>query len=433
MDENLIEGLYQYYKRNPSISTDSRNVKPDDIFFALKGPNFNANEFAFKAIENGAAIAVIDNPEFKIDDRYWLVEDSLLALQSLANLNRKQFDIPVIAITGSNGKTTTRELIVSVLRKKYQVHSTQGNLNNNIGVPLTLLKMPPETEIAIIEMGANHLGEINNLCNISEPNYGLITNIGKAHTEGFGNFEGVVRGKSELYQYLIEKKGKVFINSREQILVNMGKRFHDPVLYGSEGDFFFAELIEANPYLTIGVDNEKIKTHLIGKYNFDNVITAMAIGQYFQVEASDMREAIASNKPSNNRSQVLEINTNTIILDAYNANPSSMQVALDNFSVLDGEKVVILGDMNELGEISQSEHENLVKETLSGYSKVYLVGPLIKEVALINSKAHWFNSVDELKDELEKNPIQNCKILIKASRSIGLERVIDAFTSENEA
>jgi len=349
MDENLIEGLYQYYKRNPSISTDTRKVKENDIFFALKGANFNANEFAEKAIENGASVAVIDNPEFKVDDRYWLVEDSLVALQSLANLHRKQFDIPVIAITGSNGKTTTRELLVCVLRKKYQVHSTQGNLNNHIGVPLSLLKMPLETEIAIIEMGANHLGEIKTLCDISEPNYGLITNIGKAHTEGFGSFEGVVRGKSELYQYLIEEKGKVFINSREQILANMGKRFDAPVLYGSEGDFFFAELFEANPYLKIGVENEDIKTHLIGRYNFDNLITAMALGKYFQVEDSDIREAIASYKPSNNRSQVLEIKTNTIFLDAYNANPSSMEVALENFSVLDGEKVVILGDMNELG------------------------------------------------------------------------------------
>jgi len=429
MESIALEILYEHYKKSTGISTDTRKINTGSIFFALKGEKFDANDFAVEALAKGAAYAVVDKKDLPDKPGLIRVENVLDTLQNLARHHRAQISIPVIGITGSNGKTTTKELIKAVLSRKFKTFATIGNLNNHIGVPLSILSISRETEIAIIEMGANHIGEIANLCEISQPTHGLITNIGKAHIEGFGSFDGVIRAKSELYQYLISHKGRVFINSLDLILANMAKRFSEPLFYPSEGNYYHAELLGADPFVELKAENgQKVKTHLIGSYNFINICAALCIGKFFKVNPREANQAISEYVPSNNRSQVIEKGSNTIILDAYNANPDSMVVALANFDGMRHEnKVVILGDMKELGSISHQEHQTLVKRTVDKYSKVILCGPLMQEAAAYNAKALWFPNTDELNTYLKENPVSDSLILVKASRGIGLEKVTESL------
>jgi len=429
MERIDIKVLYEHFKSSSGICTDTRKIIPGSIFFALKGPTYNANEFALNAIKGGAAYAVVDDENLPDSPSFILVDDVLSTLQELAKYHRSQQDIPVIGITGSNGKTTTKELISRVLAKKYKTFATKGNLNNHIGVPLSILSITPEVEIAIIEMGANHIGEIESLCEISKPTHGIITNIGKAHIEGFGSFEGVMRAKTELYQYLMNHNGEVFINSKDLILANMAKRFPKPNFFPDQGDYFEAKLVVANPFVSYKSENgETVKTHLIGSYNFINICAALCIGKFFEVNPKLANEAVKDFVPDNNRSQVLNKNGNTIFLDAYNANPDSMNVALVNFESIQAEnKVVILGDMNELGSISKKEHQNLVVRTAEKFQKIFLCGPLMQDARHYNPKALWFPNPEELIAHLQEAPIRNSLILIKASRGIGLERVVEGL------
>jgi len=429
MEKVSLEVLYEHYKTSTGICTDTRKILSGSLFFALKGPAFNANEFAEEAIKGGASYAVVDDASLPDNPAFILVEDVLASLQDLAKFHRSKLKIPIIGITGSNGKTTTKELISRVLSRKYTTYATQGNLNNHIGVPLSVLKITEETEIAIIEMGANHIGEIAGLCEIAKPTHGLITNIGKAHIEGFGSFDGVIRAKSELYQYLINHNGQVFINSKDLILVNMAKRFSEPLFYPEKGNYFEAEFIKSDPFVEFKNENgQRLKTHLIGSYNYINICAALCIGKYFKVDAKLAGQAVAEYVPENNRSQIINKGSNTIILDAYNANPDSMTVALANFDDMHNpNKVIILGDMNELGSISQQEHQNLVKKTIDKYKKVFLCGPQMQEAAEYNQKAWWFPDSVKLAEHLKQNPIMNSLILIKASRGIELEKVMEGL------
>lgn len=423
----MIEALYQHFISAKSISTDTRNILPGSIFFALKGPNFNANEFAAEALEKGAILAVIDEEKHKIDDRFFLVDDVLLTLQQLANYHRNQLNIPIIGLTGSNGKTTTKELITAVLSKKYNVCATKGNLNNHIGVPLTLLSIDHDHEIAIVEMGANHVGEIKALCDIAQPTHGLITNIGKAHIEGFGGFEGIIRGKSELYHHLIQTDGTVWINSQNEVLSNMAKRFKNPYFYPAKDDYYHCRLVEAAPYVLIETENQNVQTQLVGSYNFENIAVALCIGKFFDVPAADAEAAVREYNPTNNRSQVIRKNSNTIILDAYNANPSSMEKALENLKSMNAvNKAVILGDMKELGSTSAQEHEQIGK-TLSQMSlkHIFLFGPEFEPAKQHLPNACYTTDKEELSKLIAAENIQDSLLLIKGSRSMGLETILE--------
>lgn len=423
-----IEALYSIYLRHPSISTDTRKIKKEDIFFALKGPNFNANTFAEAALSAGAAYAIIDDESYKINERCIVVGDVLQTLQALARHHRRQLAIPVIGITGSNGKTTTKELLRQVLSTTYRTHATQGNLNNHIGVPLTILSWPTGIEVAIVEMGANKIGDIQELVEIAEPTHGLITNIGLAHTQGFGGLEGVIRGKSELYLHLIKNQGEVFINSQNEILRNMGKRFANPHYYPVKGDYYHCRFLEASPFVSIEAENGTIiNTHLIGAYNFENIAAALCIAKYMKVPAEKANKAIAAYIPSNNRSQIVKKGSNTIIMDAYNANPNSMEAALNNLiSMNTPHKAVILGDMYELGEYSEDAHAK-VGETVSNakFDRIIFCGKHIKAALNAHPDALYFEKKDDLLTYLQENPFENSTILIKASRGIGLETIVD--------
>lgn len=426
----MMEQLYDRFKECKGVSTDTRNIKKGAMFFALKGPNFNANKFASKALENGAKYVVVDDVEYKKDDRYILVEDCLIALQKLANYHRKQFDIPFIGITGSNGKTTTKELMREVLSQKYIVHATVGNFNNHIGVPLTLLAMEDSVEIGIIEMGANKLGDIAELCKIAEPTHGVITNIGRAHVGNFGGFENIIRAKSELYHYLIQNNGQVWINSNQEILVNMSKRFKSPLFYPNKGDYYEANLIAAAPYVLFESENkESIHSKLVGAYNFENIAAALCIGKYFKVDEKKANNAIQNYVPSNNRSQIIERGTNTIIMDAYNANPSSMEAAIDNLGKMKAEKkIVILGDMYELGEESDLEHRKLGEIVAAqNFDDVFFCGKLIKKSLETCPKGIYFEDKEALGIELKRKNYKKALILLKASRGIGLETVLGSI------
>jgi UDP-N-acetylmuramoyl-tripeptide--D-alanyl-D-alanine ligase len=423
-----IEKIYQKYLENRKISTDTRHITPGSVFFALKGDKFNANEFANEALQKGANYVVIDEEKYKKDDRYILVTDVLETLQRLARHHRNTLKIPVIALTGSNGKTTSKELVSVVLNKKFKTHSTKGNLNNHIGVPLTVLAIDDSVEIAVIEMGANHLGEIALLCTIANPTHGFITNIGKAHIGTFGGFENIIRGKSELYQHLITSDGQVFINSANPILYNMAKQFRDPVFYPAPGNYYHAELLSADPLITFQADNgETVHTKLIGGYNFENIAAALCIGKYFGVDASEANKAIAEYVPGNMRSQVLNKGNNTIILDAYNANPSSMEAAINNLATMNvKKKVLILGDMFELEGEAEKEHQLIGALIRSkGFTEVYLCGSLFKAALREIPNAKYFEKKDQLASELKQYPITDATILVKASRGIGLETVVD--------
>jgi UDP-N-acetylmuramoyl-tripeptide--D-alanyl-D-alanine ligase len=423
-----IEKVYQIYLANKKISTDTRQITPGSVFFALKGDKFNANEFAEEALNKGAAYAVIDEEKYKEDDRFILVDNVLETLQKLARHHRDQFTIPVLALTGSNGKTTSKELVHAVLSKKFRTHATKGNLNNHIGVPLTILAMDNTVEFAVIEMGANHLHEIELLCTIANPTHGFITNIGKAHIGTFGGYENIVKGKSELYEHLLKSSGKVFINSQNPVLARLAKPFKDPVLYPGAGDFYKAELVSADPVVKIKAENgDVVETQLIGGYNFENIAAALCIGKFFGVDSKIANQAVAEYTPGNMRSQVVKKNDNTIILDAYNANPSSMEAAIINFASMNAsKKVLMLGDMFELEEEADKEHQaigRLIKE--KGFTEVYLCGSLFKAALREIPNVKYFEKKTDLISELKQFPIHNATILIKASRGIGLETVVE--------
>jgi UDP-N-acetylmuramoyl-tripeptide--D-alanyl-D-alanine ligase len=425
-----IEGLYAHFLRSRKISTDTRKIEPGSIFFALKGPNFDANAFADEALAKGASLVVIDNPKYERAGKTFLVNDALEALQQLARHHRKTLTIPVIGLTGSNGKTTSKELLNAVLGKKFKTLATKGNLNNHIGVPLTILSIDESVEVAIIEMGANHLGEIGLLCSIANPTHGFITNIGKAHIGTFGGFDNIVRGKSELYQHLISTNGVVLINSQNEILANMAKRFKSPVLYPAKGDFLSIELLPSNPYLTYQSESGRpIRTQLTGSYNFENVAAALCIGKYFGVAEDQANDAVATYVPSNMRSQVVQKGTNTIILDAYNANPSSMEAAIKNLHDMQAvNKIAIVGDMYELEEEAEREHRALGKQlSRFNFSAVYLCGELMKWASEEYPSAKYFSQKQNLADYLKQNPPQDTHILIKASRGMGLETLLDSL------
>jgi len=424
--------LYTLFKNSTGVSTDTRKIEKDNIFFALKGANFDANSFASKALEMGASVVVIDDITHFVegDERYFLAEDGLKMLQDLANYHRNQLAIPIIGLTGSNGKTSTKELMKAVFSKKFKTAATVGNLNNHIGVPLTLLAIKQDDEIAIIEMGANKQGDIAELCHIAEPTHGVITNIGKAHLEGMGGPEGVLKTKTELFQFLKANDGIVFINSQDPILSNMAKRFENPVLYPSKGDFCEVTFQEANPFVKFSVEGKDavFLTHLIGAYNFGNITTALTLGKFFGVEMGKAVEAIVEYEPSNMRSQLLEKRSNLIILDAYNANPSSMEVAIRTFGEMTGKKhkMLIIGDMFELGKHAAAEHAQL-GEIISEYEidKVCFTGQLIASALAKYPKALYFPDPFSFRVWLQDSKIEDYLILIKGSRGMKLEGFVD--------
>jgi UDP-N-acetylmuramoyl-tripeptide--D-alanyl-D-alanine ligase len=421
-----IVDLYQKFIQSSGVSTDTRNIPQNSIFFALKGPNFNANTLAESAIEKGALFAVVDEPDFVTNPKILLVEDGLKALQDLAHFHRKKLNIPVIGLTGSNGKTTTKELINCVLAKKYKTLATKGNLNNHIGVPLTILSIKADTEIAIIEMGANHQGEIKQLCEICEPTHALITNIGKAHLEGFGGIEGVKKGKGELYEWLLASKGTLFLNAQNETLMKMAnnKDFAEKIVYQNPGGFIEVILKSDVPFVSYtDSQNNTIQTHLTGIYNFENIVNALAIGKYFKVSESDSNNAVANYQPDNNRSQFIEKGTNSILMDAYNANPSSMAAAISNFNnIKANKKMVILGDMLELGEDAPNEHEQLgVLLKKCNFDFILLAGPLMQNALIHLPAAYYFPDKFGLHTWLADHKIENTHILIKGSRGMGLE------------
>lgn len=422
------EKLYEKFLETGKISTDTRQIAEGSIFFALRGDKFNANEFAQQALEKGARYVVIDDSAYAKDPRCILVEDSLKALQELANYHRTQLTIPVIGLTGSNGKTTSKELLNAVLSKKFKTFATKGNLNNHIGVPLSLLSIDKSVELAVIEMGANHLGEIALLCSIANPTHGFITNIGKAHIGTFGGFENIIRGKSELYQHLIVNNGTVFINSQNAILANMAKRFKNPYFYPATGDYLHVKLLDADPFIRFETENgEIVQTQLIGAYNFENIAAALCIGKFFGVEPGAANNAIAEYVPGNMRSQILKKGTNTIILDAYNANPSSMEAAINNLANMKASrKVAILGDMFELEEEAEKEHRK-IGELLNTkkFDQVYFCGNLMKAAKNVYAAGQLFEKKEFLIAELKKHPIKDSTILVKASRGIGLESIVE--------
>lgn len=425
-----IDQLYKIYLEFPNIQTDSRKIKKGDLFFALKGPNFNANLFVQQVLEDGAAYAVVDEKYFE-SERLILVDDVLFCLQELARYHRELFDIPFIAITGSNGKTTTKELIHCVLSTKYKTHTTKGNLNNHIGIPLTLLQIKKGTEIAVIEMGANHLGEIKGYCRYVQPTIGIITNCGKAHLEGFGSELGVRKAKGELYDYLRANQGKVIAFDDYPYLHEMVRGIEQVIWYGTKQGNLTGNAFQIDPYLQVefSTENEKykqelLKTNLVGGYNLPNVLCAVAVGIYFDVPLVDIRSSLEGYLPSNSRSQLVYRGSNEIILDAYNANPTSMRFAIENMIVNHAEnKILILGAMKELGEASIREHQQII-EFIDEYlwKMVILIGAEFQKFA--NSHT-WFENVQSAKTWFWNQQYENCLILIKGSRSVALEQLLE--------
>lgn len=423
-----LQELYALFAGSGQVTTDSRQISEGSLFFALKGEKFDGNAYAADALAKGAVGVVVDDPKIVRDHRYILVPDVLKSLQALARHHRDQLSIPVIGLTGSNGKTTSKELVREALSAGYNVYATAGNLNNHIGVPLSVLSINHSHQIAVIEMGANHVGEIASLCRIANPTHGFITNISKAHVGMFGGIENIIRAKSELYQHLIEQQGVVWINSADPTLKAMAHRFPQPLFYPAKGDFYHCTFVEADPYLKVRAeDGEEIETHLTGRYNFDNVAVALCVAKYFHVNAKEAHAAIRAYAPKNMRSQIVERGTNRIILDAYNANPASMKAAIENLAHMTGNtKVAILGDMLELGEESPTEHRLLgryLKE--NRIEKAYLCGPEMKEAVEEFPSAHYFSNASLLMEALKKQPIKHATILVKASRGMALEKVLE--------
>ncbi|MDD4847269.1 MAG: UDP-N-acetylmuramoyl-tripeptide--D-alanyl-D-alanine ligase [Bacteroidales bacterium] len=423
-----IDELYSIYLQHPVISTDTRTIPAQSLFFALKGESFDAHQFVPQALEHGAAFCVIDNPKAYIDQRTILVADVLTTLQQLAQYHRQQLTIPIIAITGTNGKTTTKELVSSVLSEKYKITATKGNFNNHIGVPLTLLSIPNNAEIAIVEMGANHPKEIETLCHIAQPDFGLITNIGRAHLEGFGGVEGVIQTKTELYRHLENVKGFAFVNGDDQLLLHLSERLMKKS-YGSTSICDFqGKMEDMNPFLQVSFTFHQkiftISTHLVGKYNLSNVLAAIAIGLYFQVTPEQIVHAIENYYPDNMRSQIKETERNRLIIDTYNANPTSMNAALDNFFDFSGNKALILGDMLELGSWSKEEHQKIIEKIKNhSMTHVFLVGQQFSSVA-VSSGYNTFDHVQELVQYIQNHPISDTLLLIKGSRGMKLEEVL---------
>ena len=421
-----IEELYQIYLKHPSVQTDTRKLKPGDIFFALKGEKFNGNAFAKQAVEAGAAYVVIDDAAYEISGKTILVDNVLECLQQLAHHHRQQFQIPFIAITGSNGKTTTKELIHAVLSSKYKTYTTEGNLNNHIGIPLTLLKIKADAEIAVIEMGANHQKEIESYCRYALPTHGLITNCGKAHLEGFGGAAGVRKGKGELFDYLKTIDGTAFIFNDYDYLKEMSVGVSHIFSYGSKDGDITGEMLSSEPYLETAITGKNtfhIQTQLVGSYNFPNVLAAVCVGQYFKIAADKIKWAIENYTPSNSRSQLINKGSNRFILDAYNANPSSMKLAIENFANLKSEKkVLLLGAMAELGEESVAEHEAIIKLIQSkNWEKVVLVGG---DFIKLSHPFLSFSNSDEAKTWLQNQKFENTDFLVKGSRSMQMEKII---------
>ncbi len=428
----IISELYKVFIKHPFISTDSRSIKKGYLFWALKGENFNGNNFIKKAIEKGASFVITDDNNYKSNNKCIYVDDSLLALQQLAKYHRIKLGLPIIAITGTNGKTTTKELIHIVLKKKYKVKATKGNYNNHIGVPLTLLSFNNETEIGIVEMGANHQNEIEFLCNIAIPDYGIITNIGKAHLEGFGTFEVLIKTKAELYEAINKKNAKLFINNDNELLKKLIKD-QEVITYGtSENDFCFGKIISAEPFLkfSIGANLTLIKTNLIGKYNFENLLAAACVGKYFKINNEKIKQAIEEYVPNNNRSQIIKKGNLNIILDAYNANPTSMGMAIDNFiNIKSQKKVLILGDMFELGDKSDIEHLKIL-ETLTSLEKnnnniqIFIAGLIFNKLNT-NKNIHSYKTTEELIKSISQIQFHDTWFLIKGSRGMKLENVVE--------
>lgn len=425
-----IEKLHQLFLKFNVVSTDTRSISNGALFFALKGDNFNGNDFAKKALDSGASYCIIDEQQSQSNARFILVPDVLITLQELANFHRKYLNIPIIAITGSNGKTTTKELINSVLGQRYKTHATQGNYNNHIGVPLTLLQMDTSVDIGIVEMGANHIGEIANLCQISAPNYGYITNFGKAHLEGFGSAAGVVKGKCELYDYLKSNKGVVFINGDDKKQVQQIGDYKSVNIFSKDNSSNIqVSMTSQTPFISFESQGCTMESQLVGIYNFSNAAAAIAMGCFFEVSLENIKKGIESYTPNNNRSQIIQKGSNTIILDAYNANPSSMEVALDNFNSMKSPlKIVILGDMFELGVHSKSEHQAVIDEVNSlNFSSVYYVGSHFFELASDLSKANFFKTTESFRNQLQSLVFKDALILIKGSRGMALESLLDSL------
>ena len=427
-----LNELYNIFREFPKVITDSRQIEKDCLFFALKGENFNGNKFAADAIEKGAAFAIIDEAVFELPQKTLLVDDVLQTLKDLAHLHRTTLRLPILAITGTNGKTTTKELVASVLAEKYRLSFTQGNLNNHIGVPLTLLKMDESTEFGVVEMGANHPGEIEALCKIADPDFGLITNIGKAHLEGFGSFEGVIQTKTELYRYLQAKQGLVFYNKSNILLEQLTTDVSNKISYGEKDADLVAEAIVSPPYLHLKANFPRgalyLNTQLTGNYNFENVLAAACIGQHFGVDPLKIQHALKNYQPKNNRSQLIVKNNLKITMDAYNANPTSMNASITSFMLnAVGECHLILGDMLELGEYAKDEHRSIL-ERLKIYAgcNVYLVGKQFFDLAGAYTFSA-FEHVDFLCETLQKTPITEGNVLIKGSRGIQLEKVLTCF------
>lgn len=421
-----IEEIYKIYQRFPSVQTDSRKLQKNEIFFALKGPNFNGNNFAKKALELGSSYVVADEILDFEDDRIIKVNDVLETLQQLAKHHREQFDIPFIAITGSNGKTTTKELIHEVLSSTYTTYTTKGNLNNHIGIPLTILRIKPDAEMAVIEMGANHLHEIAGYCVYAQPLYGLITNIGKAHLEGFGSVENVKKGKGELFEYLKAHDRTAFVNTDDKAVFELGKEVKKTNFYGSKSENTKGKIVKNDPFIEVeieGATNLYIKTNLVGTYNLPNILAAVCVGKYFKVDEEKIKKAIENYSPSNSRSQLIKKDSNTIILDAYNANPGSMKAAIENFANMQGnKKILLLGSMMELGADSEKEHAaiiSLIDE--NQWDAVVLVG---KNFSQVKNKYISCENSEEAGDWLRKTDPKNALILIKGSRSMQMEKTL---------
>jgi len=424
-----MENLYQLFLETSGVCTDTRSIKKDCLFICLKGANFNGNTFAEQALVNGAKYVIVDDAAYKTSDAIFLVDNTLEFLQKLANYHRLKFTIPVIGITGSNGKTSSKELIATVLKTTYNVLATKGNLNNHIGVPLTLLELTTEHEIAIIEMGANRFKDIEELCAICEPTHGIITNIGKAHLEGFGGFEGVLKTKKELYQAIEKIKGTIVFNADDEVLVNNLPNNLKTLSYGTATNAsVVGELVKLSPFISLKYRTEVysspiLSLKMVGKYNFYNYLAAITFGQLFNVEDELINVALSDYQPENNRSQVKELENNTLILDCYNANPTSMLSALESFAMIKhGAKVAIIGDMLELGEEATKEHQAILSYIESKNITCFSVGNLFK--AIPSSKIEQqFTDCDEAVIYFTQNPLKQKLILLKGSRGIGLERL----------
>lgn len=425
-----IEELYQCFLQCQGVSTDTRHITPNSLFIALKGDHFDANQFAQEAINKGALFAIVDNKKYYTDkDKMILVNNSLETLQLLAKYHREQLGLPVIALTGSNGKTTTKELIATVLSTKYNIAATVGNLNNHIGVPLTLLSFNEDTDIGIVEMGANHLGEIAHLCQIAQPDYGYITNFGRAHLEGFGGFEGVIKAKSELFNYLEDNNKIAFVNTDDAMQDAKTITFNRYTFGIDDSNDLTIQSYSAQPNATIEIDNHTITSKLTGIYNSTNLVAALAIGTYFGIDIESIKQAINKFTPSNNRSQWIQKGTTDVLLDAYNANPSSMEVAISNFLQLETtkNKIIMLGDMFELGKESNKEHLAIV-DRLKKYTTInsYFIGTSFFDSKSEETHQHFFKTFDDFSKSLTSSNISNnALILIKGSRGMALERIVD--------